>query len=446
MVVYSHENSPSLSTSYLMEREMKRQRIGFTLVELLVVITIIGILMGLLIPAVNAAREAARRNQCNTQLKNLSLAAVQHAGSKGHLPPYVQKYGFFGTPDTSVSPVEYGPAADPSDPGNYAGAVPAHVKIGTWAVALLPSLDAQPTYEHWTEDRYPIIHNGASDAQHEATSGVAGDGFHSLAAPNLAIMQCPSNPVSEGDFGKNSYAYNNGFCHSSGPTTGGSAGGGASATPIVSFKQSQARANGVGISRYHVSAVTGTTVDHSSEGENMRLDDFKDGAGNTILFSENVQALPWSRPGLVSATVLTPANPDEKDVVFNSVSARYIHGLVWHYEDPDSGSTALATQWNKLGTTTNHAPEPVSSFHRINGGGTSVSDEIFNLVMDSTNAEDLARPSSAHSDGVNAAMADGGTRFITDSIDYRVYQALMTPRGKSSHVPWPEFILDDDAF
>ncbi|MCP4778126.1 MAG: type II secretion system protein, partial [Planctomycetaceae bacterium] len=49
---------------------MKRQPSGFTLVELLVVITIIGILMGLLIPAVNAARETARKNQCATNMKN----------------------------------------------------------------------------------------------------------------------------------------------------------------------------------------------------------------------------------------------------------------------------------------------------------------------------------------------------------------------------------------
>ena len=65
---------------------MKNQRSGFTLVELLVVITIIGILMGLLIPVVNAARETARRNQCNTQIKNLALAAIQHENTKGELP------------------------------------------------------------------------------------------------------------------------------------------------------------------------------------------------------------------------------------------------------------------------------------------------------------------------------------------------------------------------
>ena len=106
----------------------RRSAIGrvraFTLVELLVVIAIIGVLVALLLPAVQAARESARRMQCTNHLKQIGLAFHNHADLNGHLPTGGWGWGWVGDPDAGVGKTQ----------------------TGGWAFNILPYVEGQNIY------------------------------------------------------------------------------------------------------------------------------------------------------------------------------------------------------------------------------------------------------------------------------------------------------------
>lgn len=141
---------------------------GFTLVELLVVIAIIGVLVALLLPAVQMAREAARRTQCRNNLKQVGLALQLYHQSHGNFPS-----AYFAHPDYW----------HPS---------------WSWSSLVLPHLEQQPLYDALQVGEVQL-HGGTGFATPTAQMQIS-----------LEMFACPSDGRSttnhrKGDFGRSSY-------------------------------------------------------------------------------------------------------------------------------------------------------------------------------------------------------------------------------------------------
>ena len=140
---------------------------GFTLVELLVVITIISTLIGLLMPAVQAAREAARRGQCLNNEKNFGLAMANFESNKKFFPGYVNTVGSNYTTANNIS--TYTPVS--------------------WVVLLFPYLERRDLYDVWATTNTSVVTNQTD------------------AYKSMKIAICPSDPSVSATSGETPLSY-----------------------------------------------------------------------------------------------------------------------------------------------------------------------------------------------------------------------------------------------
>ncbi|NMC20296.1 MAG: DUF1559 domain-containing protein [Thermogutta sp.] len=154
-------------------------RRGFTLVELLVVIAIIGILIALLLPAVQAAREAARRSQCTNNLKQLGIALHNYHDTFGTLP-----FRQGGT----------GGAGNDNRLSGFIG--------------LLPFIEQRPLYDKISQ---PLDQDGDGTPDYPAFGPRPWDGGYQPWKTQVEALLCPSDPArgmkQPGDIGFTSYCF-----------------------------------------------------------------------------------------------------------------------------------------------------------------------------------------------------------------------------------------------
>ena len=145
---------------------------GFTLVELLVVIAIIGILIALLLPAVQAAREAARRMQCCSNFKQVGVGMHNYHSAMKTFPPGNIIWGF-----AACNPAPRGAAA-----GQYVG--------WGWGTYILPYIEQQMIYDQFDFSKSGVWNSGLLDQ----TPNPNGPSNFAVGANRIAAYLCPSDP------------------------------------------------------------------------------------------------------------------------------------------------------------------------------------------------------------------------------------------------------------
>ena len=343
----------------------QNQAKAFTLVELLVVIAIIGILIALLLPAVQAAREAARRMQCQNHLKQYGLSLHTYNDSFGGLPR--MEFRFQG--GTNIWPPPYDTTSANTDLSIHVRILP-YVEQGAF---LAPFNNNVPVYS--------------------SLSGMTSE-IREIVGISLPMLNCPSESESK-----------NPVRPTSGPT----------GMPVPVAGTNYVFCNGTGVGQYYqISNVP--TKDGLFSHKTTGLQQIVDGTSNTIAISETLLAFEASEAVNDRKAWRRMAFTDKAG---GSGESGYenIDLLAAAQEAPPTGGSRGFPWVSSRGTATGF-----STYYTPNFGAPG------NWIRGANNSN-YNFTSSNHTGGVGTCNADGSVKFVSDSVALEIWRAASTCNG-----------------
>lgn len=393
----------------------KHRRRGFTLIELLVVIGIIGILIALLLPAVQSARESARRAQCLNNLKQLALA----------VQAYNTQQNMFPGQTVDSDRIVNGGWHDPW--------------CLSWAGSLLPHIEQTMLFNALNMNLPMLESKDLPFYGANTTVGLIPVAI--LACPSESIQKTPTFDLSE--FLENGCAGQYATCNYAG-NFGGPPMIQAQSGTIVPIRGKLLGMNAVDgwmtMAQETPPAVAGP----------IRIQTIVDGTSTTALFSEHLLGADrwWTVPNASSAVgapnarrglfqVTNPVVIDQKDATAAQgfvAACKSLPGGTW----PQTAAI-FGAQWlmSKDYATANNAYLHVMTPNSLSCIGTNDAASIIsNWPFGGIGAAITA--TSNHPGGVNVAFCDGSVAFVKDSIDLKTWWALGTRAGRE--------IISGDAY
>ena len=356
-----------------------KQRSGFTLIELLVVIAIIAVLIALLLPAVQQAREAARRTQCKNNMKQMGLAFFNYESTYSRFPSSGKSLDFSK---------------------NLLQAFPS-----SFFISVLPYIDQAPLYNQIN----PNYHYTNSSLSTNATASKA----------KLAAFLCPSNGYTQPDtlgYGYTDYSpstyvdidLTTGVRNKANFVNGGVNGAGSTDS---SHSGSATSTNGTSL---------GASADGVFGLYGNKLAETTDGLSNTIaVFEQSLR--PGNIVGNYTAQYLYIGGANGLDASQLPSAGGSAQTAPNRWADADSG-VAVSGQLNN----TSGQYTQIFNGNKVPLGGPTVSVNGLNPCPWTTNnCGGNNEPGSFHVGGVQVTLGDGSVRFISENIDWRVIVRLL---------------------